>query len=50
LVDELDDHEQEDEYAEHLVLQTLHGVVAVEERKPNQQRAANGQDSLRIDV
>jgi hypothetical protein len=43
-------HKQEDEDAEHLILKALHGVFAVEERETDQHRAADGKDSLGVDV
>lgn len=44
------DHKQEDENTEHLVLETLLGVVALEEGETNKERAADGEDSLGVDV
>ena len=50
LIDELNDHEQEDEDAEHLVLETLLGVITLEEGEADEKRAANGENRFRVDV
>lgn len=42
LVDELDDDEEEDEDAKHLVLQALHCVCAVDEGEADHEGAADG--------
>jgi len=42
----LKDDEQQNEDAEHLVLQTLYGVVALEEREAEKETAANAKQRL----
>jgi hypothetical protein len=50
LVQQLDDDEEEHEHAKHLVLQPLDGVLGFEERKADDEGAANCENCFRVDV